>query len=139
MSAMKSRHSFASNALLILAFVCAISTSTVAQASPPLGRVVVKRVPSFGWNLAFQLQIDGRSVATVAQGHDYDGWLPAGHHLLTVYPASYEGWSQPSSTIVNIEPGETYVFTAMWDSNLIFLRPLGVPLTPGKLWELRPH
>ena len=139
MSPMRSRRSFGSKALLILAFVCAISTSTVTQARPPLGRVVVKRVPQFGWNLGFQLQIDGRSMGTIARGYDYDGWLPAGRHLLTVVTASYAGLPQPTSTILNVEPGRTYVFTAMWDSNLIFLRPSGVWLTPGKEWELRAH
>ena len=139
MSAMRSRRSFGSKALLILAFVCAISISTVAQASPPPGRVVVKREPNFGWNLGFHLQIDGRSVATVAQGYDYDGWLPAGRHLLTVVTASYVGLPWPTSTILNVEPGQTYVFTAIWDSNLIFLHPSGVWLTPGKEWELRAH
>jgi enamine deaminase RidA (YjgF/YER057c/UK114 family) len=138
-SAMKSRRSFGSKALLILACVCAISISMVAQARPPLGRVVVKREPSFGWNLAFHLQIDGTSVATVGRGHDYDAWLPAGRHLLTVNTASYVGLPEPTSTIVDVEPGQTYLFTVMWDSNLIFLRPSGVLLTPGKLWELRPR
>jgi hypothetical protein len=138
MSAMSSRRSFGSKALLILAFVCAISTSTIVQARPPLGRVVVKRVPQFGWNLAFHLQIDGRSVGTIGPGHRYDGWLPAGRHLLTVYTASYEGLPQPTSITVNIKPGWTYVFTAVWDSNLIFLRPSGGWLTPGELWQLRP-
>jgi hypothetical protein len=135
---MSSRRSFGSKALLVLAYVCAISISTVAQASPPLGRVVVKRVPQFGWNLAFHLQIDGRSVGTIGPGHRYDGWLPAGRHLLTVRTASYVGLPQPTSITVNIEPGRTYVFTAMWDSNLIFLRPSGEWLTPGELWQLRP-
>jgi hypothetical protein len=139
MSAMRSRRSFGSKAPLILAFVCAISTNTVAQASPPPGRVVVKREPSFGWNLAFQLQIDGRSVATLGPRHHFDGWLPAGRHLLTVVTASYAGLPQPTSITVNVEPGRTYVFTALWDSNLIFLHPAGVWLTPGKEWELRPH
>jgi hypothetical protein len=139
MSPMTSRRSFGSKALLILAFVCAISISTVAQASPPPGRVVVKRVPQFGWNLGFHLQIDGRSVATIAQGQAYDTWLPAGAHVLTVNTASYAGLPWPTSTIVNVEPGRTYVFTAMWDSNLIFLRTSGVWLTPGKEWELRAH
>jgi hypothetical protein len=40
---------------------------------------------------------------------------------------------------VNVEPGRTYAFTAIWDSNLIFLHPSGMWLTPGKLWELRPR
>jgi hypothetical protein len=138
-SAMNSRRSFGSKALLILACVCAISTSTIAQASPPLGRVIVKRDPGFGWNLAFDLQIDGRSVATLVRGRHYDAWLPAGRHLLTVNTASYVGLPQPTSTIVDIEPGQTHAFTAIWDSNLIFLRPSGAWLSPGKQWELRPH
>ena len=139
MSAMRSRRSFGSKALLILAFGCAISTSNAGQASYPPGRVVVKRVPQFGWNLAFNLQIDGRPVATIPKGRQYDGWLPAGRHVLTVYTASYEGLPQSTSTIVNVEPGRTHVFTALWDSSLIFLHPSGEWLTPGKQWELRPH
>jgi hypothetical protein len=135
---MRSRRSFASKALLILAFVCAISTSNAGQGSHPPGRVVVKRVPQFGWNLAFNLQIDGRPVATIGPGHHYDGWLPAGRHVLEVYTASYVGLPQATSTIVNVEPGRTHVFTALWDSNLIFLQPSGELLTPGKQWELRP-
>jgi hypothetical protein len=138
MYTMRARRSFGSKALLILAFVCAISTSNAGQASHPPGRVVVKRVPQFGWNLAFNLQIDGRPVATIGPGHDYDGWLPAGRHVLTVYTASYEGLPTPTSTIVNVEPGGTQVFTAVWDSSLIYLHPSGVGLTPGKQWELRP-
>jgi len=129
MSAMRSRRSFASKALLILAFVCAISTSNVAQASRPLGRVVVKRVAQFGWNLYFTLQIDGMPVATIGPDHHYDGWLPAGRHVLTVYTATYEGLPQSTSTIVNVKPGGTHVFTALWDSSLIYLHPSGVWLT----------
>jgi hypothetical protein len=137
--AMRSRRSFGSKALLILAFVCAISTSNAGQGSYPPGRIVVKRVPQFGWNLAFDLHIDGRPVATVLKNQQYDAWLPPGRHILTVYTATYEGLPQPTTTIVNVEPGRTQVFTAIWDSSLIFLHPSGVLLTPGKQWELRPH
>src|SRR5205807_10392154 len=40
--AMKPRHNFVSKVLLILAFLCAISISTVAQGSPPPGRLIVE-------------------------------------------------------------------------------------------------
>ena len=135
---MRSRRSLGSKALLILAFVCAISTSNAGQMSYAPGRVVVKRVPQFGWNLAFNLQVDGMLVATIAKNQRYDGWLPAGRHVLTVYSATYEGLPYSTSTIVNVEPGGTHVFTAVWDSDLIYLHPSGVLLTPGKQWELRP-
>jgi hypothetical protein len=135
---MEPRHNFVRKVLLILAFVCAISISTIAQGSPPPGRLIVQRVPNFGWNLAFHLEIDGRSVATIVQGQRYDGWVPAGRHVLTVYKVPYVGYAEPTSTTVNVQPGWTYVFSAMWDSNLVFLHRSAVPLSPGALWQLRP-
>ena len=137
---MKPRHNFVSKVLLILAFVCAISITTIAQGSPPPppGRLIVQRVPNFGWNLAIHLQIDGWSVANIVQGQRYDGWVPAGRHVLTVYKVPYVGYAEPISTTVNVQPGWTYVFTAMWDSNLVYLHRSAVPLSPGELWQLRP-
>ena len=132
---MEPRHNFVRKVLLILAFVCAISISTIAQGSPPPGRLIVERVPNFGWNLAFHLEIDGRSVATIVQGRHYDGWVPAGRHVLTVYKVPYVGYAEPTSTTVNVQPGWTYAFTAMFDSQLIFLRPFGAWLTPGEDWQ----
>jgi len=134
---MKSRHSFDSKVFLILAFACAISITTVARESPPPGRLIVERVPNFGWNLAFHLEIDGRSVGTIVQGRRYDRWVPAGPHVLTVYKVPYIGYAEPTSITVNIQPGWTYIFSAMWDSNLVFLRPSGMLLTPGEIWQLR--
>jgi hypothetical protein len=133
---MKPRHNFVRKVLLILAFACAISISAIAQGPPP-GRVIVERVPNFGWNRAFHLQIDGRSVASIVQGRRYDDWVPAGRHVLTVSKVPYVGYAEPTSTTVNVQPGWTYVFTAMWDSNLVYLHRLEV-LSPGELWQLRP-
>src|ERR1700746_272742 len=105
MCVMKSRHSFASKVLLILAFVCAVSISAVAQGSPRHGRLIVQRVPNFGWNLAFHLQIDGMPVASIVQGQRFEGWVPAGPHVLTVYKVPYTGYVEPTSRTVNIQPG----------------------------------
>jgi len=38
---------------------------------------------------------------------------------------------------VNIQPGWTNVFTAMWDSDLVYLRPSTVLLSPGATWQNR--
>jgi hypothetical protein len=133
---MKSTARFASKVLLIIAVVCAISISTVAQGSPQLGRLTVERVPNFGWNLAFHLEIDGTPVGSIVQGQRYDAWVEPGRHVLKVYKVPYVGYAEPTSTIVNVEPGSTSVFAAMWDSNLIFLRRLA--LSPGERWQLRP-
>ena len=77
-------------------FGCAISISTVAQGGPPAGylrsnhhfppgRLVIDRVPNFGWNLGFNLLIDGQPMGSIAQGHSFSTWLPAGTHVLTVH------------------------------------------------------
>jgi hypothetical protein len=143
--AMKSKHSFSRNVLLMLVFGCAIFISTIAQAGPPgylrgnhhfpPGRIIVDRVPNFGWNLGFSLQIDGRSVGSVPQGHSYSAWLPAGPHVLTVQRVPARGFTAPTSTIVNIQPGAEHLYTAMWDSDLVYLQPGGIWLTPGAYWQ----
>jgi hypothetical protein len=133
---MKSKYNSAGRFFLILTFICAVSIGTAG--ARPGGHLVVLRSPNFGWNLAFNLQIDGRPVANLVQGRHYHAWLPAGDHVLTVYKVPHVGYVEPTSVTVNIQPGWTNVFTATWDSGLVFLRPAGAWLTPGELWQLRP-
>jgi hypothetical protein len=131
---MKSKYNSTCRFFLIFTFICAVSIGTAA--AQPAGRLVVLRSPNFGWNLAFNLEIDGRPVASVVQGRHYHAWLPAGQHLLTVRKLPRTGYSGPTSTTVNVQPGWTYVFTAWWDSDFVFLRPSGAWITPGEQWQL---
>jgi hypothetical protein len=124
-----------SRLLFILIFVSAVSMGTAA--AQPGGHLVILRSPNFGWNLAFNLEIDGRPVASVVQGRHYHAWLPAGEHVLTVHKVPYASLGEPTSITVNIQPGWTNVFTAMWDSNLVYLRPSAVLLSPGAIWQNR--
>jgi hypothetical protein len=132
---MNSKRSFASKVLVIFTFICAVSIGTAA--AQPGGHLVVLRSPNFGWNLGFNLEIDGRPVANVVQGRHYHAWLPAGTHVLTVRKVPYASLSEPTSITVNIQPGWTNVFTAMWDSNLVYLRPSTMLLSPGAIWQNR--
>ena len=138
---MKSKYNSAGRFFLIFSFICAVSIGTAVAGAAghwgarPGGHLVVVRTPNFGWNVAFNLEIDGRQVATVVQGRLYHTWLPAGEHVLTVSKVPYTGYSGPTSTTVNVQPGMTYVFAAMWDSSYVVLRPSGVCLTPGALWQ----
>ena len=143
---MKSKHTFSRNVLLMLVFGCTIFISIVAQGGPPPrylrsnhyfppGRIIVDRTPNFGWNIGFNLLIDGRPVGSVAQGHSYSTWLPAGPHVLTVHKVPATGFTAPTSTTVNIQPGAEHLYTAMWDSGLVYLQPGGVWLTPGAYWQ----
>ena len=130
----------------MLVFGCAIFISTIAQGEPrgylrsnhhyPPGLLVVDRAANFGWNLGFTLLIDGMSVGSVAQGHKFSTWLPPGPHVLTVHKVPATGFTAPTSTTVNIQPGAEHLYTAMWDSGLVYLHPGGVLLTPGAYWQL---
>ncbi len=125
---MKSKYTSATRLFLILVFVGAVSIGTaVAQ---PGGRLVVLRTPNFGWNLAVNLKIDGRTAANIVQGRRYDHFVPAGRHVLTVSAVPNNYFYQPISTVLNVRPGQTYVFTAIWqDSNRVVLVPSALP--PG--------
>jgi hypothetical protein len=126
---MNSSYTSVTKLFLILVFVCVVSIGTAAP--QPGGRLIVLRAPNFGWNIVLNIQIDGRTVANVVQGRRYDHFLPAGRHVLTVsaVPNSYN--YEPTSTALNVRPGKTYVFTALWqDSNRVDLVPSVLP--PGQ-------
>jgi tetratricopeptide (TPR) repeat protein len=80
--------------------------TAVAQ---PGGRLIVLRAPSFGWNLALNLKIDGKTAANLVKGRSYDDFVPAGRHTLTVSAVPNY---QPTSTVLVVQDGQTYVFTA---------------------------
>src|SRR6266576_5224965 len=126
---MKPGYTSANTLLLILVFVCVITNgSTAAQ---PGGRLIVLRTANFGWNIALNLKIDGRTVANIVQGRRYNQFVPAGRHVLTVSAVPNAYHSEPISTVLNVRSGQTYVFTALWDgSNRVVLVPSALP--PGQ-------
>ena len=124
LSAMKSKHSFA-KILLMLVFGCAMFISTLAQGGAgylrtnhvPPGRLTIDRAANFGWNLAFNLQIDGRPVSNVVQGRSFNAWLSPGPHVLTVHKVPAWGYVEPTSVTVNIQPGAEHLYQAVWESD----------------------
>jgi len=128
---MKLRSTSANTLCLILVFAWVISIGTATAQSG--GRLVVLRSPNFGWNIVLNLKIDGRTIANVVQGRRYDHFVPAGRHLLTASAAPNSYYSQPTSTVLNVRSGHTYVFTGSWDgSNRVVLIPSALP--PGQLY-----
>ena len=126
---MTPRYTSGNTLFLILVFVCAVSIGTDAAQSG--GRLIVLRTANFGWNIVLNIKIDGRTVANVVQGRRYDHFLPAGRHVLTVSAVPNSYYSEPTSTTLNVRPGKTYVFTALWqDSNRVGLVPSALP--PGQ-------
>ena len=103
-----------------------LAETGVAQ---PGGRLIILRSANFGWNLAVNLKIDGRTAANIVQGRRYDEFVPAGRHTLTVSAVpSY----QPTSTVLIVEHGQTYIFTATrrHDTDSVVLVPSALP--PGQ-------
>ena len=123
---------YISRFLLIFVFFSAVSLGNAA--AQPGGRLIVIRAANFGWNLAVNLKIDGRTVANIVQGRRYNHFVPAGRHVLTVSAVPNTELRQPTSIIVNVRPGGTYIFTALWDSDFGFLRP--TTLSPAEMAKL---
>jgi tetratricopeptide (TPR) repeat protein len=96
--------------------------TAVAQ---PGGRLIVLRAANFGWNMALNLKIDGRAAANIVQGGRYDRFVPAGRHMLTVSAVPNY---QPTSTVLNVRSGQTYVFTAVrQNTDSVVLVPSALP------------
>jgi tetratricopeptide (TPR) repeat protein len=93
------------------------------------GRLIVLRAPNFGSNMALNLKIDGRAAASIVQGRRYDEFLPEGRHRLTVSAVPNY---QPTSTVLNVQRGQTYIFTATRQNT-------GVVLVPSALPAGQPH
>ena len=123
---MKSRYASATKLFLLLVLAGIVSIGTAS--AQPGGRLIVLRAPNFGWNLAVNLKIDGRTAANIVQGRRYDRFLPAGRHVLTVSAVPNAYFSQPITTVLNVQPGQTYVFTAKWqNTDRVVLVPSALP------------
>jgi len=102
--------------------------STETAVAQPGGRLIVLRAPSFGWNLALNLKIDGKTAGNLVQGRRYDDFVPAGRHMLTVSAVPNY---QPTSVVLIVEDGQTYVFTATRrNTDSVVLVPSTLP--PGQ-------
>ena len=129
---MRTLTSYLSRFLLILIVFSGVSVANAA--AKPGGRLIVIRVANFGWNLAANLKIDGQTVANIVQGRRYDHRISAGRHVLTISVVPNLQLSQPTSITVNVRPGRTYIFTAVWDSQNVYLQP--TTLSPAEMAKL---
>jgi hypothetical protein len=75
--------------------------------------------------LGLNLKIDGRKAASIVQGRRYEQFVPEGRHMLTVSAVpNYK----PTSTVLNVRRGQTYVFTATrQNTDSVVLVPSALP------------
>jgi len=117
---------YVSGKLMILAIACSFAANTPIQArgvrsnsasarSEDDARLIVSRAANFGTFQYLILFVDGVQVADLGLGQSYDAVLPPGPHVLSVSttPQAYRR-TPPTRLRVNLEPGETYAFTAFW-------------------------
>src|SRR5580692_234245 len=115
-----------SGKLIMVAIACSFAASTPIQArvarsnsasarSEDDARLVVTRAANFGTFQYLILFVDGVRVADLGLGQSYDAVLPPGQHVLSVNttPQIYRR-TPPTQRRVNLQPGETYAFTAFW-------------------------
>ena len=118
-----------SGKLIMVAIACSFAASTPIQArvarsksasvrSEDDAHLVVTRAANFGTFQYLNLFIDGVHVADLGVDQSYEGVLSPGPHVLSVSttPQIYRRMP-PTQRRVNLEPGETYAFTAFWKNS----------------------
>jgi hypothetical protein len=112
--------------IVSLACACLIligceTTQTGAATAPPSnsGHLIVNRVANFGSNLILVLSIDGKDVATLTEGRNYDGYLSAGQHLLIARVDPFQAGTPPTRKTLTIQAGQTYSYTASWSGQRV--------------------
>jgi len=87
------------------------SPHAVAPSQAPAG-LIIRRIPNLGFNVIVRLWIDGQSVAALGYGHTYHGVLTPGRHVLAVLATPRSRSPVPWEMPLNVQSGQTYVFTA---------------------------
>jgi hypothetical protein len=103
---------------------CATTQPGAATAPPPnSGHLIVTRVANFGSDLSLVLSIDGKDVGSFTEGRNYDGYLPAGPHVITARVDPFQAGKRPGRKTITVQAGQTYSYTAAWSGgNLVLVR-----------------
>lgn len=87
------------------------SAHAVAPSQAP-ARLVIRRMPNLGVNVIVRLWIDGQSAGSIGYGHTYRGSLTPGRHVIAVQASPRARSPIPWTMPLNVQSGQTYVFTA---------------------------
>ena len=94
-----------------------------APIPPNSGHLIVTRVANFGSDLSLVLSIDGKDVGSFTEGRNYDGYLPAGQHVITARVDPFQAGKRPGRKSITVIAGQTYSYTAAWSGgNLVLVR-----------------
>ena len=99
---------------------CATSTAT-APIPANSGHLLINRVANFGADLSLVVSIDGKDVGSFSEGRNYNGYLPAGQHVITVRVDPNPGGKRPGRKTLTVKAGQTYSYTAAWSGQSLAL------------------
>jgi hypothetical protein len=85
------------------------------------GRLMVKRAANFGERVSLSLSVDGKEVARLVQGRNYDGYLAPGRHVISAAVVPNLVYSPVWQKEINVQPGQNYSFTAIWQGQKVVL------------------
>src|SRR4029079_16623505 len=85
-----------------------------AVAPPNSGHLLIYRVANFGTDLSLVVSVDGKDVGSFTEGRNYDGYLPAGQHQITIRVDPNRTGAGPGRKRLSVQAGQTYVYTAAW-------------------------
>jgi hypothetical protein len=100
---------------------CATQPGAATAAPPNSGHLIVNRVANFGSNLSLVVSVDGKDVGSFTEGRNYDGYLPAGQHVITVRVDPNPGGRRPGRKTLTVQAGHTYSYTAAWSGGKLVL------------------
>jgi len=107
----------------LIAVGCATQPGAATAPPPNAGHLIITRVANFGSNLSLVVSVDGKDVGSFSEGRNYDGYLPAGQHVLTVRVDPNPGGTRPRRKTLTVIAGQTYSYTAAWSGgNLVLVR-----------------
>ena len=102
---------------------CQATQSGAASAPPPnSGHVFIYRAANFGADWSLAVSVDGKDVGSFSEGRNYDGYLPAGQHVLAVRAEPIDPINRrPGRKTLTVVAGQSYVYTAAWSGGKLVL------------------
>lgn len=121
---MKKCNSFIQTLGLACAYLIVAGCANEPGASTPApnsGHLLVYRAAKFGYRLNLVLSVDGKEVASLTEGQSYDGYLPAGQHVLGARVSGGTTGAHPVQKTVTVQAGETHSYTATFSGGQLAL------------------
>ena len=119
---------YVSTKLIIVAIAWSFAAGATIQArearsNPASARsdnayLIVNRAANFGTRESINLSVDGVQVAVIGLNESYEGVLRPRKHVLSMTTNPWtQGLTRRTERTLDVRPGRTYAFTALWDDS----------------------